>query len=104
LVNAMIRCSTTLLHLIAVPTTQPRYTVTDSGDLRRMLDVAQRRWPEVRDRRQLLLLLAAAGHEAIAGEFLVEERSARRDRQRAALARSTDLVETETLLADAAWQ
>jgi hypothetical protein len=69
-----------------------------------MLDAAQRRWPEVRDRRQLLLLLAAAGHEAIAGEVLVEERSARRDRQRAALDRSTELVETETLLADAAWR
>jgi hypothetical protein len=69
-----------------------------------MLDLAQRRWPDVRDRRQLLLLLAAAGHEAISGEVLVEARSRRRDLQRDALARSTELVDTETLLADAAWQ
>jgi hypothetical protein len=87
-----------------VPTTQPRYTVTDTGDLRRMLDLAQRRWPEVRDRRQLLLLLAAAGHDAISREVLVNEHSKRRDRQRAALGRATELVEVEALLADAAWR
>ena len=68
-----------------------------------MLDLAELRWPEVRDRRQLLLLLAAAGHEAIAGDVLAEERSGRRDRQRAALALSTELVDAEALLADAAW-
>jgi hypothetical protein len=87
-----------------VPTTQPRYTVTDTGDLRRMLDLAQRRWPEVRDRRQLLLRLAAAGHEAISGDVLVEERSRRRDRQLVALNRAADLVDADALLADAAWQ
>jgi hypothetical protein len=90
--------------LAPVPTTRPRYTVTDTGDLRRMLDVAQRRWPEVRDRRKLLLLLAAAGEETISGELVPEAQAVRRAGQRAAMARATDLVEVDALLADAAWQ
>ena len=87
-----------------MPTTQPRYTVTDTGEVRRMLDVAQRRWPEVRDRRRLLLLLAAAGHEAIAADVLEQDSGGRRARQLSALARSADLVDVEALLADAAWR
>ena len=31
----------------ALPTTRPRYTITDTGDIAAMLDVAQRRWPDV---------------------------------------------------------
>jgi hypothetical protein len=57
-----------------MPTTKPRYTITDTGELSELLDEAQRRWPEVRDRKELLLLLAAAGREAIERE--VNERSA----------------------------
>jgi len=53
-----------------VPTTQPRYTVTDTGNLREQLDRAQRRWPEVHDRRQLLLRLVAAGRESIERETI----------------------------------
>ena len=48
-----------------MPTTRPRYTVTDTGKLSEMLDQAQRRWPEVSDRKELLLKLATAGQEAI---------------------------------------
>jgi hypothetical protein len=48
-----------------VPTTKPRYTVTDTGEVSQLLDEAQRRWPEVRDRKELLLRLAAAGRDAI---------------------------------------
>lgn len=55
-----------------MPTTKPRYTLTDTGPLREQLDEAQRRWPEVRDRKELLLRLADAGRQAIARE--VEER------------------------------
>jgi hypothetical protein len=51
-----------------VPTTKPRYTVTDTGEVSELLDEAQRRWPEVRDRKALLLRLAAAGREAIERE------------------------------------
>ncbi len=48
-----------------MPTTKPRYTVTDTGEVSQLLDEAQRRWPEVRDRKELLLRLAAAGRDAI---------------------------------------
>ncbi len=48
-----------------MPTTKPRYTVTDTGELSDQLDQAQRRWPQVRDRKELLLKLAAVGRDAI---------------------------------------
>jgi len=51
-----------------MPTTKPRYTLTDTGALREQLDEAQRRWPEVRDRKALLLRLTAAGRAAIERE------------------------------------
>jgi hypothetical protein len=51
-----------------MPTTKPRYTVTDTGDLSDQLDQAQRRWPEVADRKVLLLRLTAAGRDAIEQE------------------------------------
>ena len=51
-----------------MPTTRPRYTLTDTGELREQLDAAQRRWPKVRDRKELLLRLAEAGRKAIARE------------------------------------
>jgi hypothetical protein len=52
-----------------MPTTKPRYTITDTGAVSEQLDDAQRRWPEVRDRKELLLRLAAAGRAAIAREI-----------------------------------
>ena len=51
-----------------MPTSKPRYMLTDTGDLSELLDAAQRRWPEVTDRKALLLLLAEAGGTAIAAE------------------------------------
>jgi hypothetical protein len=51
-----------------MPTTRPRYTLTDTGVLREQLDDAQRRWPEVRNRKELLLRLAEAGRKAITDE------------------------------------
>jgi hypothetical protein len=53
-----------------VPTTRPRYTVTDTGSLREQLDQAQRRWPDIHDRRQLLLRLVTAGQQLIEREAL----------------------------------
>lgn len=57
-----------------MPTTRPRYTLTDTGELREQLNEAQRRWPAVRNRKELLLRLAAVGREAIRRE--AAERSA----------------------------
>lgn len=51
-----------------MPTTKPRYTITDTGEISEHLDQAQRRWPEVHDRKELLLRLAAAGLDAIERE------------------------------------
>jgi hypothetical protein len=48
-----------------MPTSKPRYTLTDTGELSELLDAAQRRWPEVTDRKALLLRLAATGGETI---------------------------------------
>lgn len=50
-----------------MPTSKPRYTLTDTGDLSDLLDAAQQRWPEVTDRKTLLLRLAAVGGESISG-------------------------------------
>lgn len=58
-----------------MPTDKPRYTVTDTGKLTEQLDRAQRRWPDVRDRKQLLLNLAAAGSEAIELEAATRRRA-----------------------------
>jgi len=43
--------------------------LTDTGELSDLLDAAQRHWPEVASRKELLLRLAAAGAEAIATEL-----------------------------------
>jgi hypothetical protein len=51
-----------------MPTSKPRYTLTDTGELSDLLDTAHRRWPEVTDRKALLLRLAATGSRAIAAE------------------------------------
>jgi len=51
-----------------MPTARPRYTFTDTGALQEQLDEAQRRWPQVRSRKELLLRLAEAGRKAIARE------------------------------------
>jgi len=87
-----------------MPTTQPRYSVTDTGEVQKMLDLAHRRWPEVHDRKQLLLRLAAAGRDAIAPDVEEGERERRKRLQLAALGRAGELVDADALLADAAWQ
>jgi hypothetical protein len=87
-----------------VPTTRPRYTVTDTGELREMLDLAEQAWPEVGDRKELLMRLAACGHEIVASRVAAGHADARRERQREALRRAGELVDAELLLSDAAWQ
>jgi hypothetical protein len=69
-----------------------------------MLDAAGRRWPEVSDRRQLLLRLAQEGHHALSGADLACDASERRDRIATALQRIPDLVDSTRLLADEAWR
>ena len=87
-----------------MPTTRPRYTFTDTGHLRELLDAAQRRWPEVTDRKALLLRLAEQGHESVELELARLEADERRKRAELALARIPSLVDAELLLSDQAWR
>ncbi|UUY04500.1 hypothetical protein LRS13_02900 [Svornostia abyssi] len=85
-----------------MPTTHPRYTVTDTGDTARLLDLAERAWPEITDRRLLLLRLAEVGGRALETELATLD--ARRVRQRAGLDRARELVDVDALLGDHAWR
>jgi hypothetical protein len=76
--------------------------VTDTGHTAELLDLAHRAWPEVTDRRQLLLRLTEFGGEAL--ETRLAELDARSDRQRAGLERAPDLVDVDALLGDNAWR
>lgn len=86
-----------------MPTARPRYTFTDTGHLGQLLDAAARRWPEITNRKGLLLRLAEEGSKAVDSadeQLAVEER---RKRARAALGRIPALVDAELLLSDRAW-
>lgn len=85
-----------------MPTTHPRYTVTDTGQTAELLDLAARAWPEVTDRRQLLLRLTEAGGRALREELADLE--GRRERQREGLERAARLVDVDELLGDGAWR
>jgi hypothetical protein len=86
-----------------VPTTRPRYTLTDTGAVEEMLDVAQQRWPGV-ERKELLLRLTQAGRDAVARELDEREGAERRERQRTAMREVTALVDVGALLSDSPWQ
>ena len=86
-----------------MPTTKPRYTVTDTGHLAELLDSAARRWPDVVDRKQLLLRLAEEGHHALATAELAAVAGDQRGRVALALKRIPSLVDVDRLLADEAW-
>jgi hypothetical protein len=86
-----------------MPTTRPRYTLTDTGHLAELLDAASRRWPEVPDRKQLLLCLAEEGHRALVEADLRVQESGRQDRIRETLRRIPSLVDEDFLLRDEAW-
>jgi hypothetical protein len=86
-----------------VPTAKPRYTVTDTGHLAELLDAASRWWPDVVDRKQLLLRLAEEGHHALASTELATVARDRRGRVGLALERIPSLVDVDRLLSDEAW-
>ena len=72
--------------------------------MRELLDDAQRQWPDVRDRKELLLRLARTGHDALHLDQAETEASRRRELQRSALEHLPTLVDTEYLLSDRAWR
>ena len=87
-----------------MPTTRPRYTFTDTGDLEALLDAAQRRWPEISDRKTLLLRLAEEGGSALGLDAASADIEERRKRMQAALKQVRSLVDAEVLLSDGAWR
>jgi hypothetical protein len=67
-----------------VPTTRPRYTLTETDELSAALADAARRWPEDADSKpRLLVRLVEAGQQAID-----EERERARQRRRATVERT----------------
>ena len=63
--------------------------------------MAHRAWPEITDRRQLLLRLTEVGGEAL--EARLAEYEQRREHQRVGLERAAQLVDVDALLSDQAW-
>jgi hypothetical protein len=76
--------------------------VTDTGTTAELLDLAHRVWPEITDRRLLLLRLAEAGGDALREQQTNQE--ARRARQRTGLERAAALVDESELVGDQAWR
>ncbi len=87
-----------------MPTTQPRYTFTDTGHLRELLDCAQRQWPDVEDRKQLLLRLAETGHELLAEMESASEAARKQERRRDALLGLQRTVDWDAIADDQAWR
>jgi hypothetical protein len=85
-----------------VPTTRPRYTLTDTGALEAMLDAAQRRWPEITDRKALLLRLIEEGSNALDDHDAA--RKERSERAQQAIDRIASLVDVDVILSDQAWR
>ncbi|HEY7829815.1 MAG TPA: hypothetical protein VIC06_04545 [Solirubrobacteraceae bacterium] len=86
-----------------MPTTRPRYTFTDTGGVQSLLDDAQQQWPKIRDRKELLLRLAQAGHSSLRlGEEEIKA-SRRRERQGNALADLQHTVDWAAIRDDQAW-
>ncbi len=75
--------------------------MTDTGKTAELLDLAERAWPDVGDRKELLLRLAEAG-AGVMQQALHEGGSARTAR-RQALRRSRELLDAGVLLSDQAW-
>lgn len=86
-----------------MPTTRPRYTITDTGPVSDLLDDAQRRWPTISDRKELLLRLAQAGHDSLQLDRVEAEMNDRRERQRAALSNLKRTVDWGAIRDDQAW-
>lgn len=89
-----------------MPTTRPRYQVTDTGEVRELLDAAQARWPEIDDRKLLLLRLARHGAAALRTQAEEGDAAAarRRQAQRRAISDVRGRFDPDVLLGDDAWR
>ena len=69
-----------------------------------MLDLAEREWPEVSDRKELLLRLAAEGSDVVRKRLDEGDAARRRADQLRALERAPDLIDVELIANYAAWR
>ena len=76
--------------------------MTDTGETAELLDLAAEVWPEVSDRRQLLIRLTEVGARTLRAE--IADRQVREERQRAGLQRAAGLVDLDELIGDGAWR
>ncbi len=87
-----------------MPTSKPRYAITDTTAVARTLDDAARRWPELaEDRKALLLRVLEVGARTLANEPRDESVPASEQRLRVTR-RLPDLVDVSALLDDAPWR
>ena len=61
-----------------------------------------RAWPQITDRRQLLLRLTEDGGRMLETELSAQDQ--RRERQRIGLERASALVDADALVGDSAWR
>lgn len=88
-----------------MPTSKPRYALTDTGPVARTLDEAAERWPELAaDRKALLMRVLHLGARALARDRLTGEGVSAAERRLAVTRRLPDLVDVDALLDDAAWR
>jgi hypothetical protein len=86
-----------------VPTTKPRYAITDTAAVARTLDDAARRWPELADdRKALLLRVLEVGARTLAAD--ADATASASERRMRVTRRLPDLVDVRALLDDAAWR
>lgn len=72
--------------------------------MRGLLDDAQRRWPEIANRKELLLRLAQTGHESLRLDEIDAEAGRRHERQLKALAGLKRNVDWDAIRDDQAWR
>ena len=91
--------------LAPVPTSRPRYAITDTAAVARMLDDAAGRWPELAgDRKALLMRVLEIGARAVAAETADGPAASAGDQRIRLTRRLPDLVDVDALLSDAAWR
>ena len=88
-----------------MPTSKPRYAITDTAAVERTLDEAARRWPELAgDRKALLLRVLEVGAGTIAADAAADGSPSRVQQRQRVTRRLPDLVDVDALLDDAAWR
>lgn len=88
-----------------MPTSKPRYAITDTAAVAAALDDAARRWPELEDdRKALLMRLFEIGARQIRDDERASMSTSAQQRREDVTRRLDALVDVDALLADTAWR